>query len=413
MRNLLKRLLGIEDEDESLARAGTPRVGVPIVQQDPSVINPPPIDPRVLTPQWNPQAADARVPSPIPAPIDPAAQENRRSINPVAVAVDSPAPQEPRVAIPINTPTDLGGGSTYTSPNPDDRIFREREVSPTPLLTRLSDYGQQLRDQPAEKPSRLRGFFEGLRRGGIIGGVSGAIDPGPFGEYQKRKRIAENDEAVKQEREAQEFEVNRDYKRAAIPYMLARPDLERDKIAQKSAYDQWRMKSGDRKADTYDNWIKWKMENGDRTATSLEDYRKWQQDFGERRFEETKRHNVAGEDIARQNSELSARRTAAYEYAARNGGVGKQAQVAADTAEADYWESEADAAEAEAAAIDRPTVGLAGEQSGMTQEEMEEVQRLRKQAREFRRKAGLKKARLGASAPPQTKPSPDPLDLFK
>lgn len=95
---------------------------------------------------------------------------------------------------------------------------------------------------------------------------------------------------------------------------------------------------------------------------------------------------------------------------ARTGGVKEAEGYSVDTEEADYYDEQARLADARANEIDRPTVGLAGTQSGMTQEEYDEVQRLRKEAKEYREKARLKRIRRG-SAPASV--NQDPLGLFK
>jgi hypothetical protein len=65
-------------------------------------------------------------------------------------------------------------------------------------------------------------------------------------------------------------ELSNEYKAAQIPMLLEKPELEWAKVANKQAFDAWRMSSGDRKADTAEEYIAWRMANGDRRATTAE-----------------------------------------------------------------------------------------------------------------------------------------------
>jgi hypothetical protein len=229
------------------------------------------------------------------------------------------SPPESRVASPqdlIDAGTGEGVRANRISLRPNVETG-ERPVRPDTgdVLADEIEYRRQLEAyKPKSHNSRWAGLglglLRGLARGGlggaIVGGLRGVIDKSADEKDARLEAIPQSDANIERQfgqRKAisdlgnQQSVMAR--RNAEIPYLLSRPELERDKFEQKRSYDAWRMKSGDRKADTYENYIQWKMENGDRTTTTREDYQKWQRDIGERRFGEVQRHNQVNEDIGR------------------------------------------------------------------------------------------------------------------
>lgn len=106
-----------------------------------------------------------------------------------------------------------------------------------------------------------------LQGGGIVGAVAGAVegavDPAT-NEREAQQRQRAQDRALAGELLGSEKE------HAALELAQQKPGLERDKVQNKRRYDDWRMKSSDRKQDTAENYVRWRMADGDARARSRE-----------------------------------------------------------------------------------------------------------------------------------------------
>jgi hypothetical protein len=222
----------------------------------------------------------------------------------------------------------------------NDTSARDRLVRPVDPLLKAGendayarsaplDYGQDKEGNQRVKPAggfggrlkaglKLAGIsaLRDLATNGLGGGLGGAITglamgaarPEMNAQIRRQGEIGANDANLQRQfgiAKTQTGLANDQSviarRNAEIPYLEARPQLEADKLQAKRDYDSWRMKSGERKADTYDNFIKWRMENGDQRLASYQDYLDFQKQSGERRQTEVERHNRTNEDIGRSN----------------------------------------------------------------------------------------------------------------
>lgn len=262
----------------------------------------PAVRPRIAIPTGN-----EVTPRTIPLEVDP---NNPRTVPTDTATVDPSllARTRPRVVIPVDP-------LVKASENLD-------------ALRRMPlDYGQD--EQGNERTKPKKGFWgragAGIKTGAPIaaqvmaqtgspvaglaalltGGAVGAARPSLPAEMRRKREIGEAEGTLgnvltrrKAIGDLNEQQSMTDYRRSQIPYQLARPQIEQDKLAQKAAYDDWRMKSGDRKQDTYETWLEWRMRNGDTRTATYQDYVEFQKgattrrlDQGDTRIAETARHN--------------------------------------------------------------------------------------------------------------------------
>ncbi len=244
----------------------------------------------------------------------------------------------------------------------------------------------------------LRGFAAGGLGGALYGAASHAIDPSLDEAFAQRQNLAHEQGALDQVLHNREDvakvrlgEANADYMANVRPEVaLGGLDVKRDALTEKSLYDNWRMRSGDRKQDTADSYIAWRKLNGDRRADTadgrLELDREWRtqiqpQQF-DRRMSETERHNdVTETQGARRLDQGEERNAISRDRAAA--GAGKGGAVA------DVYEGDAQRAEKEA--------DDAEQQFGP---DSQTAKRAKQRAQQARTRANLARARAGGITPP-------------
>lgn len=148
--------------------------------------------------------------------------------------------------------------------------------------------------QGASRTGDLWGALAGAGTGALAGGVDPSFDERLKNDYAQQRRKQQLADALKIEEQRADIGV----KQANRDWLTQRPGIEQSKLAEKAAYNAWRMKSADRRQDTYENFLRWRMEDGDaRTQTAqgrLELEREWKEFYGGHltdRLGETKRHN--------------------------------------------------------------------------------------------------------------------------
>lgn len=273
----------------------------------PRLVNPsvtPPVDlnrvpvaasePNVLPPMTRPtEAYPFKVPSvynpndaAIPVPIgDTSLQRISRNVNPVDPYLKAYENKQSADSSPL----DFG----------QDKFGNQRTEAKRGFWGRLGAGGKRF------AKSFLRG--EGVLNAAAEG-IEGIANPDSNAKERLMRRQAENNKIFtgeigrrKVETDIEGDQTMNDLRRAQVEDLPLRREQAAQKIANKQEYDQWRMKSGDRKADTYENWLEWRKANGDNTLKTRQEYQEWQRDIGERRLTEQGRHNVETEGIARAN----------------------------------------------------------------------------------------------------------------
>jgi hypothetical protein len=244
--------------------------------------------------------------------------------------VAAPAPIEPG---PIEINTDIPQRPIVPPLEVPPLVQQEREWSQMDEIGRLGEVAANRRNAPVEDVPRWKAALATILRnlghvnsrplergesaaariiGNVAGsGIVGAAVPGIEGQARKDVNVAQAETDYQRAIEAQkqviaiEGDMSRNDERLArIPGILAKPILERDKFEQKKDFDGWRQANGDRRADSYEDWLEWRKENGDRTTKTREDYLKWQQDIGERRLEQQKELGVAGIELRRESNDI-------------------------------------------------------------------------------------------------------------
>lgn len=299
---------------------------------------------------------------------NPAAATRPRTVTPQALGAQPPA--DTRREWQKLMPQMVGDSSAPPSVgyDPNDQRTRPRVASPRDFTTkRVQD--DALEPKPTDHNGRLKSTLIGLGRGALdgfihgglggaiggaaVGGISHAADPSLDERHAQNQNFADDRADAARVLGAEDARsktrlgaANADYAELVKP-TVARGglDVKRKAYEHKVAYDSWRMKSGDRKQDTAENYIEWRMKNGDRRATTaegqLELRREWveviQPAQFDRRQTETETHNDATEGQGQQRIDETIRHDGVVEN-----------KVGAGGAVADVYESDAQRAEGEA-----------------------------------------------------------------
>jgi hypothetical protein len=204
------------------------------------------------------------------------------------------------------------GGDYHTRPRIADPLsYTAGRVAEMELEPKAKSHHGRLYEAGA---GAWRGFQRGGIGGALVGLGLGAARPGAISEMRQREdlereqgRYAQLYGMSKAQADLQGEQTTNEARAATIPYLLARPDIERSKLENKAAYDSWRMKRDDRKQDSAETYVRWRMENGDRRATTAEGLaelkKEWQDFYGNYltdTHEERKRHNLVGESQSQQ-----------------------------------------------------------------------------------------------------------------
>lgn len=303
-----------------------------------------------------------------------------------------PTPEQMQTLLPEEPPV-MGARGATSLPDAGDRpvpssVLENGTSQPTQTSAELADYNRaQARYSEAfnrptnDRNGKLRSVlkmsgvglqgFNNFRPGGGWGefaaraaGVGGAalataFHPSADEEYGRARDVRESEAGLKTVRENLSAASQLQNRSSLISSRGENLKLRQQSAAERRAYNEWRMKSGDHKQDTYDTWVAWRMKSGDRQQLSREDYYRWLREAEEGRNEdrdatrslaEKRDARQARENTRRLDLEEQRNKIYAESVAKRDGGESSKSQIA--KLEAGYYRDLAEDLNAEAATLE-------------------------------------------------------------
>ncbi len=262
-RTVAEAAAGVTSPKDMMMRTGEPAAGEPLA------VDAPPDDgsmtrPRVVArPVEQARNRQAEMRADLPVESDPTLPPGDVSRMPqeavpareVAAATTTTPPQQQQQSAPAREP------------------WMERLRSEQDRLAAL-DADENPKDRNGRLVSTLMGVARGFSRGGLIGaaaeGIRSGIAPNADERLLRDARKVRTTARIGQLNTQRKADADYEQSAAQTEYLRARPGIEAGKSEAKRKYDEWRMKSGDRKQDSAAAYIEWKKQNGDRNATTAE-----------------------------------------------------------------------------------------------------------------------------------------------
>lgn len=256
-------------------------------------------------------------------------------------------PQKPD-GTPAQMPQDMAAGNE-TRPRIADPTARAED-----------DYYAAVNQVPQKMPrwkSTLKMLAVGLGRSqpgnewsdvarqlgqGAGSALAGAIDPTLPNQIKKEYDIDRSYSRMRQIGTIENQKSLRASREASANYRTQRLAQFNSAAEEKKRFNEWRMKTGDRRADVYTDWIRWRKENGDQQQKTREDFNQWRQEAEQRvdadrdrEYDRRVNQDKFRNELQEKQLELGRQREA--RLAAGAGGN-------ADTSEeeVDFWASSAD-----------------------------------------------------------------------